>query len=117
MKSLVRQSIGVCAVTIMILTSAAGASRDYAASTDKSDRGSCREPVRALGPLQEPDHAQSLQVDAKPAVAPTQNGVLLCVLLAYPQMVQLCTILGGNALQCLVSSLATAVILCTSTWP
>jgi len=126
MKNSVRQGVGVCALTVMILTSAAGAGLDYAL-TDRSDGGislavpqrtaQCREPVRALGLLKELDHAQLFQVDARAAVAPSQNGVLLCVLLAYPQLVQICTVLGGNPLQCLVSSLATAVYVCTATWP
>ena len=63
MKNSVRQGVGVCALTVMVLTSAAGASLDYAALTDRSDGGvslavpqrtaQCREPVRALGVLKE----------------------------------------------------------------
>jgi hypothetical protein len=53
-------------------------------------------PSSRLGLLQELDHAQLFQVDARAAVAPSQNGVLLCVLLAYPQLVQICTVHGGN---------------------
>ena len=63
MKNSVRQGVGVCALTVMVLTSAPGASLDYAAITDRSDGGislavpqrtaQCREPVRALGLLKE----------------------------------------------------------------